>query len=201
MFNSDRFLPRGWARVFFLLRYFRAKVFRPPSPACVSPQEQHFFISLFLWLLQLTVTCTILTSGLEMSLDAMHSYEPDCSFVMAASCKCCPSVTNLCIPAREVEKVCLPARASSRRRRPGDGVEQWLLTWKTHRRAHNRISAPPAAGLLLNQHLLSSQMSPRVTTAHYTRKTKQFHHNRSTWVTPQITTDSCKVKYLLITDA
>lgn len=147
------------------------------------------------------MTCTILTSGLEMSLEAMHSYEPDCSFVMAVSCKCCPSVTNLCIPAREIEKERLPTRASSRRRRPGDGVEQWLLTWKTHRREHNRISAPPAAGLLLNQHLLSSQMSPRVTTAHYTRKTKQFHHNRSTWVTPQITTDSCKVKYLLITDA
>lgn len=196
MFNSDRFLPRGSARVFFLLRYFRAKVFRPLSPASMSPQEQHFFfISLLLWLLQLTVTCTILTSGLEMSLEAMHSYEPDCSFVMAVSCKCCPSVTNLCIPAREIEKERLPTRASSRRRRPGDGVERWVLTWKTHRRKHNRISAPPAAGLLLNQHLLSSQMSPRVTTAHYTRKTKQFHHNRSTWVTPQITTDSCKVKY------
>lgn len=82
----------------------------------------YLFICLF-WLLQLTVTCTILTSGLEMSFEAMHSYEPDCSLVMPVSCKCCPSVTNLCRPAREREKERLPMRASGRKRRPGDGVE------------------------------------------------------------------------------
>ena len=45
--------------------------------------------------LQLTATCTVLTSGLEMSLEAMHSYDPDCSLVMAVSSRCSPSVTNL----------------------------------------------------------------------------------------------------------
>lgn len=50
-------------------------------------------------LLQLTVTCTVLTSGLEMSLEAMHSYDPDCSLVMAFSSTCSPSVTNLWVPA------------------------------------------------------------------------------------------------------
>lgn len=53
------------------------------------------------WPLQLTVTCTVLTSGLEMSLEAMHSYDPDCSFVMAVSSTSSPSFTNLWVPVEE----------------------------------------------------------------------------------------------------
>lgn len=64
----------------------------PPLPPFhyMLPQRMQY-----LWPLQLTVTCTVLTSGLEMSLEAMHSYDPDCSLVMAVSSKCSPSVTNL----------------------------------------------------------------------------------------------------------
>lgn len=47
-----------------------------------------------------------------------------------------------------------------------------------------------AAGWLLMQHLLSSQMS------HFTKKITEFHRNRSTWVTPQITTGSHNVIFI-----
>lgn len=143
MFNADRFLPFASTCVFYPPIYFCVKVFRPTNhplqPECIH--RSRFFFLLF-WLLQLTVTCTILTSGLEMSFEAMHSYEPDCSLVMAVSCKCCPSVTNLCMPAREREKEPLPRWASSRKQRPEDRVEHRLLTCKTHRRGHKRISGP-----------------------------------------------------------
>lgn len=45
--------------------------------------------------LQFTVTCTVLTSGGEMSFEEMHSYDPDCSLVIAVISTYSPSLMNL----------------------------------------------------------------------------------------------------------
>lgn len=45
--------------------------------------------------LQFTVTCTVLTSGVDMSFEVMHSYDPDCSLVIAVISTYSPSLMNL----------------------------------------------------------------------------------------------------------